>query len=161
MTGTGFQKAKELESQAINGSMLVLCGDRGRGKTQMATLWATNFFNSRYFRAHDLIESIRGKFSDIKENVIEATENLNNAKRCAYLVIDEFSELAGSEFEKRTLTNLIDHRYSEMLSTIIITNSKPEDAASELGRSAWSRLQETGGVILCDWDSYRAKKHEY
>ena len=157
MKGKGMEKAAEFESKATGSDcMLLLCGDRGPGKTQMATYWASKVKNSRYFRAHDLMRAIRGEFSDVKQDAIESKQTMENAKSCAFLVLDEYSELAGSEYDKRTLTNLLDHRYGDQKSTIIITNTPIKQAPEEVGRSAWSRFEETGGIIHCDWASYRA-----
>ena len=157
MKGKGMEKAAEFESKATGSDcMLLLCGDRGPGKTQMATYWASKVKNSRYFRAHDLMRAIRGEFSDVKQDAIESKQTMENAKSCAFLVLDEYSELAGSEYDKRTLTNLLDHRYGDQKSTIIITNTPINQAPEEVGRSAWSRFEETGGIIHCDWASYRA-----
>lgn len=157
MKGIGLQKAKQLEQKAINGDvMLILCGDRGAGKTQMAVYWASKLRNVRYYRAHDLMRAIRGEFSDDRIDAREAKQTLSNAKSCSFLVLDEYSELAGSEYDKRTLTNLLDHRYGAMKSTIIITNTSIENAPAEVGRSVWSRFSETGGIVHCDWDSYRS-----
>jgi len=158
MTGKGMQKAMELEERATGqDSMLILCGDRGPGKTQIATYWASKVKNSRYFRAHDLMRAIRGEFSEDNYDATKAKQTLYNAKTCTFLVLDEYSELAGSEYDKRTLTNLIDHRYGEQLATVIITNTPIEQAPAEVGRSAWSRFEETGGIVHCDWGSYRSK----
>ena len=156
MTGPGLKKAKELEERATGADcMLILCGDRGPGKTQMATYWASKIRNTRYFRAHDLMRAIRGEFSNDKQDAQQAKQTLYDAKTCAFLVLDEYSELAGSEYDKRTLTNLLDHRYGEQKSTIIITNTAIKDAPEEVGRSAWSRFEETGGIVHCNWESYR------
>ncbi len=157
MDGPGMEKAKQFETKATGSDcMLLLCGDRGPGKTQMATYWASKVWNSRYFRAHDLMRAIRGEFSDMKQDAIESKQVMADAKSCAFLVLDEYSELAGSEYDKRTLTNLLDHRYGEQRSTVIITNTPIKQAPDEVGRSAWSRFEETGGIIHCDWASYRA-----
>jgi len=159
MTGKGMVKAMELEERATGQDcMLILCGDRGPGKTQIATYWASKVKNSRYFRAHDLMRAIRGEFSEDNYDATKAKQTLYNAKTCTFLVLDEYSELAGSEYDKRTLTNLIDHRYGEQRATVIITNTPIEQAPAEVGRSAWSRFEETGGIVHCDWASYRSKK---
>lgn len=90
----------------------------------------------------------------------EAANTLRKAHKCSYLVIDEFSELAGSDYERRTLTNLIDHRYDDMKTTVIITNAKPDKLAQQVGRSVYSRASEVGGIVYCDWPSYRGPEAE-
>jgi DNA replication protein DnaC len=101
------------------------------------------------------MDAIRGKFSDIKELENESYQTLKHAKQCSLLVLDEFSELSGTAYERETLTNLIDYRYGEKKSTVIISNTDVESAPGEVGRSAWSRAEETGGIVVCDWPSYR------
>ncbi len=159
MHGAGLDKALELEPRVTAGDcMLILCGDRGPGKTQIATYWASQVKHPRYYRAHDLMTAARGAFSDHKAEVEESKQTLRDARRCGFLVIDEFSELAGTDYEKRTLTNLLDHRYGDMKTTVIITNAPKEHAPAEVGRSVWSRFEETGGIVLCNWPSYRKQR---
>lgn len=142
--------------------LLILCGDRGPGKTQIATHWARIVAESQgkascYFKAHDFLCMIRQQFDEERDLKGLARETLEKAKRTTLLVLDEWSELAGTEWEQRTMTSLIDHRYDNMLATVIITNHKPADAAEAVGRSIWSRAGETGGIVVCDWESYRIK----
>ena len=156
MHGPGLERAKELSERVRSGDcLLVLCGDRGPGKTQIATYWALGSHTPRYYKAHDLIRTIRGEFSDNRRTRDESEEILVGARSCSYLVIDEFSELAGSDYEKRTLTNIIDHRYDGLKTTIIITNAPEAEVSDEVGRSIYSRCSEVGGIVNCDWESYR------
>lgn len=152
--GPGLIKANEI-SPMLKGTTTVLCGDRGPGKTQMACHWALNYDRPRYFKAHDLIRAIRGEFSDDDERRKRSVVAMKDALFVDFLVIDEFAELAGSDYDRRTLTNIIDHRYDDMKTTVLITNAKPEKLADEMGRSIFSRCSEAGGVVHCDWKSYR------
>lgn len=160
MSGPGMDKANALSGKVKGGnSLLILCGDRGPGKTQIATFWGFQAGraekSARYFKTHDLLCLIREQFDDDRQRKAEARETLDKVKSVKLLILDEWSELAGTEWEKRTLTNIIDHRYDNMLSTVIITNHKPTEAAEAVGRSIWSRSEETGGIVVCDWPSYR------
>lgn len=42
-----------------------------------------------------------------------------------------------------------------MKDTIPIANLKEEEFLKSIGQSAESRLREVGGVIVCDWPSFR------
>lgn len=161
--GESYEKMLSLEERVVGraDSLLILCGDRGGGKTQMATWWALSRLQRGipcgwYYKAHDLLELIRQQYEG-GQLAEDARRTLRQAKKTAYLVIDEFSELAGTEWERRTLTNLIDHRYDAMLTTVLITNHRQQDIPAALGRSIWSRAEETGGVVSCDWGSYRGR----
>ena len=170
MEGKGLEMAEALERLVTGNFVLILCGDRGRGKTQIATHLASKIKVNRssigwehkpyaraprYYCAHDLMQAIRGEFSDIKEQCLKSIQTLAQASGSALAVIDEFSELTGSDYNKRTLTNLIDRRYRAMLPTIIITNTDPDNVAGEVGRSVYDRASESGGVVECNWTSYR------
>jgi len=170
MRGDGLAKGESLKDLVAENFVLILCGDRGRGKTQISTYLAaqievnrssigwehkTHARAPRYFCAHDLMQAIRGEFSDIKEQCQQSIRTLAQASGCSLLVIDEFSELTGSDYNKRTLTNLIDRRYRAMLPTIIISNTDPKNIAGEVGRSTYDRASESGGIVECNWTSYR------
>lgn len=162
MHGPGLEKAEQLWPKVAGGDvLLILCGDRGPGKTQIATKWAAlaaeelQACRPLYFKAHDLLTLIRLQFSDDRQEKLEAKKTLQAVRKRRFLVVDEFSELAGTEWEKKTLTNILDHRYDAMLSTVLITNHAPAAAAEAVGRSVWSRAEETGGVVPCEWASYR------
>ena len=172
MEGPGLKRAQILEPEVRGNFVLILCGDRGRGKTQMATYLASRKAVNRramgwehqpkakvprYYSAHDLMQAIRGEFSDIKDQCQQSLMTLGNASGCSLLVIDEFSELMGSDYNKRTLTNLLDRRYRAMLPTIIITNTHSDAVADEVGRSIYDRCNESGATVDCDWASYRTK----
>jgi DNA replication protein DnaC len=165
MHGPSLEMAEKHVARVLSGDLLcILCGHRGPGKTQMAAFWgqsvATDMKRARYYKCHDLLCKIREQFDKDRHRSDSAREELEMAKKCHFLVLDEWSELAGTEWEKRTLTNLIDHRYDEKLSTVIITNHSPSEAIVAVGESIWNRAEETGGILLCDWQSYRKHKNE-
>lgn len=165
MTGPGLDAAKSRSERILSGdSLMILCGDRGPGKTQIATFWgreaALQNKIARYYKAHDFLCLIRQQFDDDRQLKGAARDALSVSKKCTLLIIDEWSELAGTEWEKRTMTNIIDHRYDNMLSTVIITNHAPKQAVEAVGASIWSRAEETGGIVLCDWPSYRKGRPE-
>lgn len=167
MWGPGLDTAKKLMKRVISRDFLmVLFGDRGPGKTQIATWlayeWACAVNHSvQYHKAHELMEAIRDRYSDDRNIAGAGRRTLEEASKVQFLVIDEFSELAGTEWEDRTLTSLVDTRYDNLLGTLIITNHMRSELEENLGRSISSRIIETGGAIPCDWESYRtAKKPE-
>jgi len=53
------------------------------------------------------------------------------------------------------LTALIDYRYSQMRDTVIISNLKREAFTASMGASVVSRMIEAGGIIECNWPSFR------
>jgi DNA replication protein DnaC len=157
MTGPGLARAKSLIPRAKRDSMFLLAGTRGNGKTQLATYLAYQRRVAhgkpagRYIKALNLFEALKESWGSRK------TEDsiLRPYRSAGLLVIDEIHERGESDWENRKLVNLLDHRYDRMLVTILLGNIEAGRAEAELSPSIISRMKETGGVIECDWPSYR------
>lgn len=142
--------------------LLMLIGDRGPGKTQIATWWAmerlkTDKFAGWYRKTADLISEIKTTWRDGGKNVGTEDDVLKKYRKTEYLVLDEFHEKGSSDWEARTLINIIDHRYDNMLATVLIANMSEQQVRLEINPSIVSRAEETGGLVICDWPSYRLK----
>lgn len=151
------------------GSLSVIIGPRGTGKTQMAVVLAEiqefalhlrrqsfDQARTRYTTAVELFMTIKETYGDNAQRSEKAAIDL--FVKPDLLVIDEVQERAGTEWENRLLVNIVDRRYAAMKDTILVGNLKPEDVQRELGTSIASRAQETGGIYVADWPSFRAKK---
>lgn len=142
--------------EAMRGFLVALVGHRGTGKTQMAACIARAFClrgeSARYTTAVDLFRDVRAAFS--KDGPDERTI-VNGFVSPSLLIIDEAQERGDTEFEDRTLVNIIDRRYGAMRSTILIANQNTEAFSKAMGSSIVSRINECGEVIVCDWASYR------
>ena len=151
-----YSHRKELMSK---GGTFIFCGDRGRGKTQMAVSIMGYFHKVlrqtvRYCTAHDAMKSITSRFS-----ITSDTKTTLDFESPKLLILDACEVIKGSDFEIRELNSIIDKRYGEpVLSTIIITNDLPERIGEMLGESVVDRANETGGVFVFTGDSYRCKK---
>ena len=104
-------------------------------------------------------------FTDIRRAYTKA-EELTEAEmvdlyvRPRLLVIDEIQERGGSDWEDRLLTHIIDRRYGQMKDTILIGNLTREEFECAMGASVCDRLTETGGMIVCNWPTFRVAKME-
>lgn len=162
MHGVGLDMAKELLPKVLSGDcLLLLVGDRGPGKTQIATwLGWQRLLNGaptkgHYVKCVDLIGEIKASWSDVSKGGRTESEVLKKCKQASFLVVDELHEKGASEWEARTLVNIIDHRYDNMLATLLIANLSIEQVKTQVNPSILSRAQQTGGVVPCDWPSYR------
>jgi len=45
-----------------------------------------------------------------------------------------------------------------MLATVIIANMSEAEVRAQINPSIVSRAEETGGLVVCDWASYRVKE---
>lgn len=140
--------------------MVVLAGDRGRGKTQIATWLAYQRGQAGkrpgiYAKAFDLFSDVKAAWG--KQAVETEVRVMDRYKNAPFLVIDEAHERGETDWENRTLRNVLDHRYDADVPTVIIGNwPNLEAIAASLGASITDRITETGGVVWCKWDSYRA-----
>ena len=71
------------------------------------------------------------------------------------LVIDECSVRRETAAEEIVLTDLVDKRYGHCRDTILLSNQTEAEFVQSIGSSAHDRLIETGGLLVCDWASYR------
>ena len=148
-----------------SGSMVMLMGDRGHGKTHMVTLvgsewWAFGYGLSvgaaRYWRMADLF-SEQKKWFDCKRDEWNnpIRQPLEVARTCGLLVLDEIQERIGTDWEHAELVRLLDVRYAESRPLILVTNRTLRDVAPIVGISAMDRMKEGGGVFECNWFNFR------
>jgi DNA replication protein DnaC len=159
MCGPAFKKAQEILPMIRNsnqGVILLVLGDRGTGKTVMATWLAGQLGCGLYIKAADLFESLRTTY--IKKPETSEHTILAKYRKTRLLVIDEIQERKESDWEQSILNNIIDHRYDDYLPTLIIANLKPNAIDACLGASIISRCKRTGGgIIECNWRPYTSK----
>lgn len=159
--GPSLAKARELWPRLAGGdALMILTGDRGPGKTQMAAWWASRRVEAgnspgRYVKCADLLGEIKATWHDGGRRTGTAQDVLRKYRRAPYLVIDEFHKRGGSDWECRCLVNLLDHRYDDMLATVLIVNATAAKIDAEIHPGILSRARQTGGLVVCDWPGYR------
>lgn len=138
------------------GFIVALIGPRGTGKTQMAVevmrTACKALRSSLYTTADELFCDIRSTFNN--EGPTER-EVIARFTRPDVLTIDELHRRSDSDFENRTLTQIVDARYREMRSTILISNQDKPTFCTSVDQSIISRVHECGGIIECNWHSFR------
>lgn len=138
------------------GSILALIGPRGTGKTQIgvvavADVIRTNLRSARRMHLLDLLD-------DLKRGICgEGSEAdwLERWCRPALLVIDEITQRVANAWTGLNLTRLLDKRYEDLAQTIIVGNVELAELTNVVGASTVDRMNEGGGVIVCDWPSFR------
>lgn len=158
-----------------DGFLAVLLGIPGTGKTQMATEWLRFVLSSvkdeknieayapGWLATHVLYRKVTDVFRDIREtyDMKDKAERgvVDRFRHVQSLVLDEFDNQARTEFEKRSLRDIMDDRYREMRDTVLITNTRSRFAfLHELPEYLRSRLSECGLFIECHWPSFREKR---
>lgn len=149
----------KIVSQIGSGFLFALAGERGTGKTQIGVSAIARASGvgrrCRYVAAMDVFLCIRATF---KSDLVTERDVLTMFTCPDLLVIDEWQERGETEWEDRLLTYIVDQRYGAMRDTILISNLKPADFAESAGPSIVSRLAECGGMIVCDWPSFRTPR---
>lgn len=145
-----------------NGAIIALLGPRGTGKTQMATelarrflpIWIAKGFQrqARYCRVMDFFMAIKDSYGEKGGRESDAFFPFIQPR---LLVLDEVQVRNGTGWEDNALTYLLDRRYGEQRSTILISNLSVDSFVISIGDSILSRLEESGAVIVCDWVSFR------
>lgn len=146
-----------------DGFLFALVGNRGSGKTQMGVQLISAAINHRglcghYTTALDVFLALRSGYG---RN--DGPTEFNTVERYAahaLLVIDEVAVRGHSEWEDRVLTALIDRRYRDKVDTLLISNETPSEFVRNIGPSVKDRLYEAGGVLECNWESFRRGKNQ-
>lgn len=153
-------KQDELIDQIGKGFLVALLGPCGTGKTQLAVEVlreaAEQNRNARY-------EKVMLWFMDLKATY--GRDGNGRLERDVFeeyiaydlLVLDEVGERGETLWEDRMLGLLLDKRYDDGRDTILISNHEPSAFYASVGPRVKDRLIETGGVVTCDWPSFRVK----
>jgi len=141
------------------GLLAALVGNRGAGKTQIAVeLMKANTNHQRSALYVSTMEWFMAIKSTYKKNTDQTEiDIIKQFRKPNLLVLDEYGRRSDTEWENNLLFELLDKRYSDMNNTILISNQKAVELIESLGKSLASRLNETGGIIECEWPSWRTQ----
>ena len=165
-----YQKALEI---AESGGIIVCYGRRGTGKTQIAVEIARNaklphsekpraewtmkshpeHGPALYYKAMEIFIDLKLGANRPKEP--SEKQVLKHLIAAAFLVIDEAHVRGETKYEDDKLTHIIDKRYDAMRPTMLITNLQRKEFAAQLSPSILNRIEEHGGGIECNWESFR------
>ena len=149
---------RRLTKRVGTGFLAALIGNRGTGKSQLAVeLIRASCASERravYTTAMDIFIDLRDayKLQESERSVLLRFQSPS------LLVIDEAQERGETPWEDRMLTALIDYRYSQKRDTVLISNLKRAEFEASMGASVISRMVEAGGIIECNWPSFRKSK---
>lgn len=150
-----------LEDRLINGDGFIFAGPPGTGKTLLSILITKNILEA----GHAAIYKPNTDF--LRELITKKYESYNNymsyqdaITRTKFLVLDEVTTGSArngglNTAEQKMLFNIIDKRYNERKSTLIISNLNASNIAKNIGVSTYDRLIQKNAFIAFAWESYR------
>ncbi len=155
-----WAKAWNAAQQVIDRKgMLVLLGDRGNGKTQLAIELVRreckNLNRCLYIRTRQVGMAIRESYGSAAR-----TSEMDVVKQFTkpyLLVLDEVQEKPDTEFEARTMNLILDMRYESQRPTVMIANASVAAFKKIVGASITDRIHDRGSTIVFDWPSFRGK----
>lgn len=134
---------------------LLLCGNCGTGKSHLGASVIRECGGFMIDSDNMVIQLIDNQNFHSEESVSRLLSKLTTVK---VLVIDEIGRSIYPEKEKVNLSYIIRQRYSNMLSTVLISNLKKKEFLQFLGSSVFDRLRETCISLSFTGESYRIKK---
>jgi DNA replication protein DnaC len=157
-TAAEWRKATDkLVASIGTGVTIGIVGNRGPGKTQMAVEMmrkATDRRRSAYYSTA-LAYFLRLRHAlkqDSEESQLDAHQSFI---RPQLLVIDETQVRGDTAWEDNMLVDLVGTRYNAMLDTVLISNQTLDEFQRSMGPSIVDRINQTGGIIECCWESFR------
>lgn len=158
MEGEWGKLLNSLAPKLGTGFLVVLHGTHGGGKTQIGVelmryqVMKRNK-SARFTTAMEFFMSVKQTYRDGAEK--DETKLVEEFCKPGFLMVDEIEKRGESVWENNLLFHLFNRRYNDEKDTLLISNLPANELALHLGPSLVSRLNETGGMIPCNWPSRR------
>jgi DNA replication protein DnaC len=149
---------EDWEENRKSGRGLYICGDVGTGKTHLAVAVMNELIKRKrvpalFVTAPELLDNLRPQSYNNPELGLD--EWMNSVKNADLLVLDDLGSEKATAWVQERVFIIIDHRYREMLPTIITSNIGPRDLGDKLGPRTASRIVSICEGIELDGPDYR------
>lgn len=148
-----FQAALDYSSEPQG--WLVFIGDHGSGKTHLAAAIANRTLEENrvvlFVNVADLLDHLRISF--LPESEVSYSDLFNQVKNTPFLVLDGLEHKLSTTWAQEKLQQIINHRYSAELPTVITSSSK----LSELDPYIRSRVEAEGLSRIIELYSRRSE----
>jgi DNA replication protein DnaC len=157
-----LEYAKNIKDYIKNGKGLFLSGTVGTGKTHL--LAAIIDYAARikkqyieYYNIVSLLNNIRFTFKRKYQESISTEEITDQLKKREILMIDDLGTENLTDWASEILFDIIDHRYSNLKSTVISTNLSTIEIKEKLSERLMSRIYEMCKGVQLFGKDYRIK----
>lgn len=151
------QTFAKLTTAKETGFIMGLVGTRGNGKTQLAVELCKHYcqqsMSALFVTAMEFFIDIKSTFR--KDSERSEKDAMDEYAKYRLLVVDEVGVRAETEWENQLLFELINRRYNSKMDTLLISNHGKAEFIKSIGPGLASRMNETGGIIECTWESFR------
>lgn len=133
--------------------VIAIIGRRGTGKTQMATMlgaaWKSAGRTALYATTMEMFDTLKAEYNK------PDGAGLLTFTRPSLLVIDELHVRLGTAWEEIVLTTIVDRRYRDLKTTVLVSNLEHDAFRESVGASIYDRIRESGAVLECSWPGFR------
>ena len=152
---------KTWASQRMKGGSLVFCGKPGTGKTHLACAIGNDVMASHggtvvYGTVPQIVGLVRESFRD--GSAKSERQVIKDLLDPDLLILDEIGAQSGSDYELRTLFEIINGRYQAGRPMLLVSNLTPDQMEKVLGERVMDRFRECAIIVPFNWVSYRGRR---
>lgn len=165
--GTGQRNALQLCIEFCKdykeglGRCLLFVGKPGTGKTHLAIGIGLALMQRGHTVRYTTVQGATRRIKDTygKDSRERESDAIREFTSPDLLILDEIGVQFGTDFERNLLFDILNTRYENRKSSILMSNLGRQEVQGYLGERLVDRIREDGGrVLVFDWDSHRASK---
>lgn len=140
------------------GKFIILSGGTGVGKTHMGCAMIRSLFNivsCRYEVETEWLSDMRATWN--RDSDRTEAQVFARAAKPRLLVLDEFAMSQPQPWKQEILSRLVDYRYSNRKTTVLLTNEPPSSIAPWVGERAADRMRQCSRVKIIHGESFRKR----
>jgi DNA replication protein DnaC len=147
--------AKALREDLERPALIALLGEAGPGKTWLACAAVLDACRegrrAEYVETADFFDAVKETYSGVgRESSV-----IRSFVEPSLLVLDEIEVCAATTWEDQKLNRLINKRYADRKTTILVSNLDAGAFEKRVGLRIADRFKDDGDVIRCNWGSIR------
>lgn len=149
---------REIDERLNAGDGMLLWGEYGRGKTCASVVVAKEARRVGAPTLFIMAEDLRQASMNPMAMFDQETSMFDRVRSVEMLVVDDLGkeyEAKGSDWNQRMFENLLRHRGSNCLSTVITTNSSPTELLERYKRSMFEVLKEVTAAVQVEGPNRR------